>query len=396
LTWWLGDVGGALVVAPLLLLWATREAELRPTASTGELLVLGVAVAATALVVFTPWSALAAANAPIGFLVFPILVWPVVRFGPRVAATVTATLAVIAVVGSTQGAGPWVRADPTISFLLLAAFLAVAALTSLLVGAGVLERQRFAEALRATEERLRVAEERKVAARDEFLSIAAHELRTPITSLRLATQYLLREVDAGRPVPEQSLRTAAEALMSQTKRLGELIGQLLDTARIQADRMDLQLAEQDVAEIARRIAREAQMMTARHEIDVVADGPVTAAVDEIRIEQVLRNLLDNAIKYSPGGEIAVGLLPEDGAWVQLSVSDHGPGIPVGARDRIFDRFYQARKEDKGGGGLGLGLHVSRRIVELHGGTIRADFPADGGTRIIVRLPAKGPVEGAVR
>lgn len=398
LTWWVGDVGGALVLAPLIVLWSTRRAELRPMASSAELAALGAAVAATALVVFSPASPLARQNAPVGFLVFPILVWPVVRFGPRVAATITATLSTVAVWGSTQGAGPWVRADPNTSLILLGAFLAVASLTSLMVGAAVVERQQAEEHLRDTEQRLRRAEERKVAARDEFLSVAAHELKTPLTSLQLATQYLVREIESGRPLVDRNVRTAADAVASQTKRLSALIGQLLDTVRIQANRMDLRIAEEDVAEIARRVAREAQATTTRHEIDVAAPDRVVAQVDAIRVEQVLRNLVDNAVKYSPSGQIAVALLP-DGEWLCVSVRDHGPGVPPGARERIFDRFYQARKEDREGGGLGLGLHVSKHIVELHGGSIAADFPEGGGTRIIVRLPvrvaAASELEGAV-
>lgn len=398
LTWWVGDLGGALVVTPFIVLWATREIPLRPLASTGELAALGIAVAATAYLVFWPTSPFARGNAPAGFLVFPILVWPVVRFGLRVASTITATLAVAAVWASTQGAGPWVRPDLNVSLILLGAFLAVASLTSLMVGAAVVERQQAEEHLRETEHRLRRAEERKVAARDEFLAVAAHELKTPITSLQLATQYLLRELDVGHPLDERRVRTAAEALISQTKRLTALVGQLLDTVRVQASRMDLDLRDEDVAELARRVAREAQAMTTRHEIEVAAPDSLVAQVDCIRLEQVLRNLLDNAVKYSPPGQITVALLPE-GDWLRLSVRDHGPGVPPGARDRIFDRFYQARKEDRGGGGLGLGLHVSKHIVELHGGSIAADFPAGGGTRIIVRLPmrvaAARELEGAV-
>ncbi len=388
LTWWLGDVGGAVVVAPLLVLWATRIPELRGVGTNAELAVLALAVAATATFVFTPSSPLAATNVPLGFFVFPVLVWPVVRFGPRVSAAVIAVIGVVAVWGSLHGAGPWVRDNVNASLLLLAAFLIVVSLTSLVVGASVVESHLVEESLRATEERLRLAEERKVEARDEFLSVAAHELKTPLTSLQLATQYLLREIDTGHELPATTLRSAASTLASQTQRLGSLIGQLLDTVRIQSGRMDLQITDQDVAEIARRVAREAQATTTRHEIDVVAPARLVAPVDAVRLEQVLRNLLDNAIKYSPSGQVAVALLPEDGAWLQLSVRDHGPGIPDGARDRIFERFYQARKEDRGGGGLGLGLHVARHIVELHGGTIAADFPPDGGTRIIVRLPAR--------
>ncbi len=386
LTWWLGDIGGAIVVAPLLILWSTRVPELRAQGSTAELLVFAIAVAAIAFVTFTPFSPLALRNYPIQFLVFPVLVWPVIRFGPRLTAATAAVLSTVAVWGSLQGAGPWVQETENASLLVLEGFMAIATTTSLVLAAAVMERQRAEEALREAEERLRRAEEHKVAARDEFLSVAAHELKTPLTSLQLATQYLLHEIDAGHQLSAESLRAATSAVASQTQRLSALIGQLLDTVRIQADRMDLELAEEDVVAIARAVVRDAQATTTRHEVTIEAPASVRARVDAIRIEQVLRNLLDNAIKYSPGGKVAVDISQEDGPWVRLSVRDQGPGIPEGARDRIFERFFQARKEDRDGGGLGLGLHLSRHIVELHSGSIAADFPPDGGTCIIVRLP----------
>jgi signal transduction histidine kinase len=111
-------------------------------------------------------------------------------------------------------------------------------------------------------------------------------------------------------------------------------------------------------------------------------------LDPLRIEQVLTNLLDNAIKYSPdGGQIHISLSREADN-VRLSVRDHGVGVPVEHRGHIFDRFYQAHA---GGpltsmAGMGLGLYISRQIVELHGGSIDAEFPDDGGTRLVVSLP----------
>jgi signal transduction histidine kinase len=109
-------------------------------------------------------------------------------------------------------------------------------------------------------------------------------------------------------------------------------------------------------------------------------------VDALRLEQVLTNLLDNAIKYSPdGGPVEVVLAQTSDATVELSVRDHGLGIPADKRGQIFERFYQAH-QNGGGSGLGLGLYVSRRIVEQHGGEIRAEFPDDGGTRMCVQLP----------
>jgi signal transduction histidine kinase len=126
----------------------------------------------------------------------------------------------------------------------------------------------------------------------------------------------------------------------------------------------------------------------RHRIVVPANGPLLAPVDAIRLEQVVTNLVDNAVKYSPRGdpiEIFVGSShPEE---VTISVRDHGLGIAPEHRAHIFDRFFQAHPGSHYTG-LGLGLFISRQIVELHGGTLEAEFPADGGSRFVVRLPGE--------
>jgi signal transduction histidine kinase len=109
-------------------------------------------------------------------------------------------------------------------------------------------------------------------------------------------------------------------------------------------------------------------------------------VDRLRIEQVLINLLDNAIKFSPdGGPIEIDLSSGDDGIMRLSVRDHGIGIPPEQRPRLFNRFYQAHAGDYRSG-MGLGLYISRQIVELHGGSMDAEFPLDGGVRIVVSLP----------
>ena len=124
----------------------------------------------------------------------------------------------------------------------------------------------------------------------------------------------------------------------------------------------------------------------RHRVTLEAPSALAAEADPLRLEQVLTNPLDNAIKYSPeGGAIRVALsCPRDG-WVELAVRDWGLGIPAQRRGRIFERFFQAHG-DGHRSGLGLGLYVSRQIAELHGGAIRAEFPDDGGTRFVVSLP----------
>jgi two-component system, OmpR family, sensor histidine kinase VicK len=124
----------------------------------------------------------------------------------------------------------------------------------------------------------------------------------------------------------------------------------------------------------------------QHAISLEAPASLQAWIDPLRLEQLLANLLDNAIKHSPQEEpIVVTLSQPVPGTLELTVSDRGVGIPIEARDQIFERFFQARPDDATQG-LGLGLYVSRQIAELHGGQIRADFPMKGGTRFVMTLP----------
>jgi len=140
----------------------------------------------------------------------------------------------------------------------------------------------------------------------------------------------------------------------------------------------------DAVDAARVMHQETHTLTFR------APASATAYVDGLRIEQVVTNLLDNAIKYSPdGGEIDVEITRATPEWVRLTVRDHGIGIPAEDLERIFDRLYQVESSSQipGRVGLGLGLHICRQIVLLHHGTIVAEAPPDGGTRVVVDLPA---------
>ncbi|HEY8489371.1 MAG TPA: ATP-binding protein [Dehalococcoidia bacterium] len=250
---------------------------------------------------------------------------------------------------------------------------------------------RLQEAL-AAERAAREAAEAALRLRDEFLSIAAHELRTPLTSLRGYAQMAQRRLtrDGGEP---ERLAQSLQAITGQVDKLARLITQLLDVSRLEAGRLTLEREPTDLTALVEQAATAARTATDRHVITVDAPASVEARVDPLRLEQVLANLLDNAVKYSPdGGRVEVTLSePRDGA-VELSVRDHGLGIPPEQRGRIFERFHQAH----GSGyrsGMGLGLYISRQIVELHGGEVRAEFPPDGGTRIVVRLPVEA-VEAA--
>jgi signal transduction histidine kinase len=130
----------------------------------------------------------------------------------------------------------------------------------------------------------------------------------------------------------------------------------------------------------------------RHAIEVRSESDVWAEIDTLRYEQVVLNLLDNAMKYSPqGGTIEVDLSEQPSGVARLVVRDHGIGVPAQHRAHLFERYYQAHGREHRSG-MGLGLYISREIVERHGGRIAADFPIDGGTRVIVEVPTAPPPE----
>jgi signal transduction histidine kinase len=266
------------------------------------------------------------------------------------------------------------------------------------------------EAGEARDRALRAARE-ALGLRDKFLSLASHELRTPITSLRGYAQLLQRQFRRGRVEPDQVQR-ALSLIDHQSDKLARLAMQLLDTSRIETGTLVLERRRADLAALVREVVQSTRDVLAINapvlQVDytVTLEGPesVPCELDQTRLEQVLVNLLDNAIKYSPnGGPIHVTVeAPLDGdaacpptraaggqPVARIAVRDRGVGVPPAHRERIFERFYQVRKRDNPSG-MGLGLYVSRQIVELHGGALTAEFPPDGGSRFVVSLPLDAP------
>jgi len=245
--------------------------------------------------------------------------------------------------------------------------------------------ERTAE-LREANERLRneiVERRRAEEVRDEFLSVAAHELKTPLTSLRGFAQLLMRQ--AGESVVPPRLRPALEAVDRQSAKLGMLVAQLLDVSRLEAGQLSIEPRMTDVVSLVRGVASAAEATTTRCEFEVHCPPRLMAFLDPLRFEQVLTNVVDNAVKYSPKGGPVVIDVAARGARVRITVTDEGLGVPAEHRARIFDRYFQAHAARRLGG-MGLGLYISRQIVELHGGKIEAAFPQGGGTRMVVTVP----------
>lgn len=226
-----------------------------------------------------------------------------------------------------------------------------------------------------------------VTARDEFLSVAAHELRTPMTSLRGFVQLALRQLDRDGTMDPTQLRQALTVINQQSRKLSNLISQLLDVSRLEVKRLSLEPRVVDLGKVVESVVGAALATNTDHAIMLRIPMTVLALVDPLRMEQVVTNLLDNAIRYSPpGSRIDVEVAQLSREIVQVGVRDHGPGIPVDLRERIFTRFNQMQNPEHIGG-MGLGLYISREIVQLHGGKIEVEFPGDEGTRFVVTLPS---------
>ena len=230
--------------------------------------------------------------------------------------------------------------------------------------------------------------EEAIRVRDEFLSVAAHELKTPVTSLRGFAQLTLRALDQEGQIDFKRLKQALTVVQQQSEKLTSLVAQLLDVSRFQSGKLAVECHETDLSELVLDLVARMQAQSDRHQLCAHVEPHVRANVDALRIEQVVTNLLDNAIKYSPeGGQVFVDLRTANGESIRIAVRDHGVGVPLEHRERIFERFYQAA-EGHHRAGMGLGLYISRQIIELHRGQISAEFPDDGGSRFIVVLPSR--------
>ncbi|MGZ3699829.1 MAG: sensor histidine kinase, partial [Bdellovibrionota bacterium] len=229
--------------------------------------------------------------------------------------------------------------------------------------------QRLAELARVA------ALEASIELRSQFLSIASHELKTPLTSIYGILQLqerMLRMKKDSQNFPDQERHHAfLKMVIRQTERLNELIDGLLDVSRIQNGRFVIEPTETDVAALAREVTQNRLRVIAEEagvRLELDAPESLRAVVDPVRMEEVMMNLVMNAIRFSPeGGVVWIRLRPDNGAF-RLTVRDQGPSVPAEDLERIFQPFERAARTARLGG-LGLGLFISRQIAQLHGGNV---------------------------
>ena len=370
IAWWLGDVLGDLVIAPLLLGW-TAPTQVRHERSRLEAATLALVTVCCAALAFS-----AGPGVPLRqpYLIFLPLIWAATRFGSRVAVVAVAFSAAMAIGFAVHDLGPFASSTLAASLLELQAFMGFVAAATLFLGA-------------ASDERLAAVmdAQRALRMRDEFLAIASHELKTPLAALTLMIEGLCRD-EAAPPDERRTSPARAERARVQVARLTRLVEELLDVSRLTAGQLHLHRERFDLSEAVSDLVARMHEQAARVGcvLSVVAADPVVGRWDRLRVEQVLSNLLSNAFKYGAGRPVEIAV-EANGTLAIVRVRDRGVGIDSSDIPRIFDRFERAAGATRQKG-LGLGLYIAQQVVSAHGGTIRVESTSGEGSTFTVELP----------
>ncbi|GAC1393806.1 MAG: hypothetical protein NVSMB47_01750 [Polyangiales bacterium] len=246
---------------------------------------------------------------------------------------------------------------------------------------------RLVAIMRDVTERVRIEDDlrRANAAKDDFLAAASHELRTPLAAAKAQVQLALRRL---RDEPDEGPKRSLRITSTQIDRMTKLVEDLLDVSRIESKRLSLEVTRFDLAVMLAELRERLQGLSDAHQIELASPPNVPVVADRDRLEQVVNNLLSNAIRYTPhGGKVELRLSATDDE-VHLAVRDHGVGIPLEKQAMIFERFGRAHGSRYGG--LGLGLTISAGIVHQHGGaiTVESSGVEGEGSTFHVRLPRK--------
>lgn len=401
ITWWLGDVVGALIVTPAIVLWVSDRAL---NWNRSQLLEMGVSLPLLCLVTWTIFQSSQAMTGPtylLAFFTLTILIWVAVRLGPRETITAVLLCAGIAIWGTLQGSGPFADGAQHERLLLLQAFIAVIAVTALVLAVGVAERRRAeheldelnrtlerriqdrTSTLQATVEQLQEFNQLKTA----FVGIVSHELRTPLTSIKSLSENLLEGV-AG-PLNEKQ-KYYASRIQLNTDRLTRMLNELLNLSKMETGKMELRPTVLSLQELLSELVEVFQPLAQRKSItmDVGSmESMPKVRVDRDKLYEVLANLLENAIKFTPsGGRVHIDARVVDDRHIKMNVSDTGCGISEEHMSKIFDKFYRVEPGSGPVPGSGLGLAIAKGLIELHGGTIGVESAPGKGSHFYFTLP----------
>ncbi len=375
--WFLGDAMGDVLVAPMILTFAAKESRRRIQARGVPEFLAFVMIFTTfdIFLFFRRGGLLGTQYHPPVYAIFPFLIWAALRFGTCGTAISVFVTVTVAVLGTVNGYGPFTTGGVNENLISLQLFMFVAAITALVMAVSETNRE-------IAEDLLRQADRRK----DEFLAMLAHELRNPLAPIRSAAEVIrMSRTDAGR------LEWAYNIMVRQIGHMSRLIDDLLDVARITRGLIQLSRVPTDLNEMVKRSVDAAHSIISSKGLHLQThffQGPLSISADITRMEQVISNLLNNAVKFTdPGGTISVQTDRSD-AWSVLCVRDTGRGISADLLPHVFDLFTQGgRSLDRSEGGLGIGLTLVQNLVRMHGGNVEARSKGVGlGSEFIVRLP----------
>ena len=384
--WWLGDLIADLLIAPVLLVWASGRGKLGDRKRQLEALALGISVVAASLLIFGGPAGPATATGKFAqaYMFFPLLIWAALRFGQRGAVSMAFIVSVIAIWGTAMGHGPFVRPALYQSLIALQTFMGVAAATFLVLGASISERRRADTETRLAHARAAEANQAKA----EFLAVMSHELRTPLNAISGYVDLMSLGVDGALT---EKQRTSLSRIQLNQQQLLSLIDDVLSFAKIEAGklRIDIQtVLVHDVIQSLEAIVRpELQRKELAFSCDP-CDNSLSARADPEKLRQILLNFIANAIKFTPQtGTIRVGAEPRGDA-VRIWVSDTGIGIPIDQLTRVFEPFFQVEQgPTRGYAGIGLGLAIARDLARAMDGEVTLESTLGEGSTVSLRLPA---------
>jgi signal transduction histidine kinase len=387
-TWWLGDVAGALVIAPVIVLWASSHDHAFNRNEFLETVGVLATAAAVGLIAFSPLIEQTPSRDPLGFLAILPMLWAALRRGPRDTATVALVLAGITIWGTLTGGGPFTTADLNVSFLLVLMFLISITVPSLLLSADVEVRKKAEEGLR----RAQIDLERKVAertqelelanaAKSRFLAMASHDLRQPLHALGLFVAQLRTPLKSG-----ERTKTI-ERVDATRKEMDEMFNSLLDISRLDAGILTPKITEFPIARLLQKIETTFDQATREKGLRLrVRRSDAWVRSDAMLLERILLNLVSNAVRYTLRGGIIVGCRRR-GETLRIEVWDSGPGIPEDQKQNIYGEFFQLPGPERNlYGGLGLGLAIVDRLRLLLNHQIDLTSTVGRGSRFAILVP----------
>jgi signal transduction histidine kinase len=384
--WWLGDLIADLLVAPVLLVWASRPRKVGDPKRRLEALALGISVIAASLLIFGGPAEPAAATGKFAqaYMFFPLLIWAALRFGQRGAVSTAFIVSVIAIAGTAMGHGPFVRPALYQSLIALQTFMGVAAATFLVLGASVSERRRAEDEMRLAHARTAEAN----LAKAEFLAVMSHELRTPLNAISGYVDLMSLGVDGALT---EKQRTSLTRIQLNQQHLLSLIDDVLSFAKIEAGKLRIDVQTVLVHDVIETLQPLVQPELRKKELAFSCDPCDTALsvrADPEKLRQILLNFLANAIKFTaPGGRIRVGA-DQLGESVRIWVTDTGIGIPSDQIVRVFEPFFQVEQgPTRRYPGIGLGLAIARDLARAMDGDVVLESTLGEGSTISLHLPA---------